>query len=139
MCSPMMLTRPGARNVREPRLEGGFEMATVCHAAARDVDGHHIEAQLRRPDALALEVLDGEPPDAPALRDGDSLFGEPEGGRRAGLDLAEDQDAVLLGDDVEFTAPDAVVAVDDAVAGGLEGRGSRLLTEGPGDLPCPRH
>jgi len=135
MCSPTMLTRPGALK----DLERGDEMATVCHHAVRDADGDDVEAQDVGSASFALQVLEGEPPEPPPLRRGDGLLGEAEGRGRAGLDLAEDERALELGDDVELAAADAVVPMQDPVAGFRELGGGGLLAKGPRDLPCPRH
>src|SRR5437763_16983109 len=114
-------------------------MPQVSHDAVPDDDRDHVEAELRRTPALTLQVLEGELPDAPALVDGDGFLGEAEGRGRPRLDLAEDEGGTVFADDVELSAPDAAVAVEDPVSELLESGAGGLFAQAPRDLPCPRH
>src|SRR5687767_14127049 len=115
MCSPMMLTRPGARHVRV-LSESIDRVAQLSHPAVGEYHRDHVEAQRAGAPTLALQVLEGELAEPPALVERHGLFREAELRGRPCLHLAEHEDTVPLADDVELASATAVVPVEDRVA-----------------------
>src|SRR6476469_2948219 len=112
-------------------------------AVRRPDDGDDVVADRDVGDAVAEAPAVGQPPDATG-------FGVVHGfGRaavvvaRAGLDLADDQDAAVGGDDVEFAVGTSPVLGQDHVAVFLEEAGGEGFAAGAGDqvggLDCGRH
>src|SRR5438067_3201218 len=109
------------------RVEGGGDVADALTAVVVERDGHDVEAAADLAQPPPLQILLGEPDEAPPLPPLDRRAGAVVPARPPALHLDEDPDAALAADQVELALPEADVALDDDEAGALEvTRGSLL-------------
>src|SRR5256885_3934630 len=108
-------------------VEGGGDVADALAAVVVERDGHDVEAAADVAQAPPLQILLGEPDEAPPLPPLDRRAGAVVPARPPALHLDEDPDVALAADQVELTLPEPDVALDDDEAGALEATRGGLL------------